>query len=182
MPRLTSDQWAAVRLEWEGEPVATYSSLAAKYNIEVSNISRRCAKEGWVKRGQLASINEAAQRKADARCDANGNANASETQRACGAADLATRDESIDLRAEVLERHRREWSELEAFRKVALKAMKDAHEAGDREAWSVAKTAADTAKSNISALEIKQQGERRAWGLEAKAEEEYVITNPRPRE
>lgn len=179
MPRLTADQWAAIRIEWEGEPTATFSGLANKHGVEVSNVSRKCAKEGWTKTGQLASINEAAQRKADSRCDSDGNANARQTQRPRNAADLATRDESIDLRAEVLERHRREWSELETFRKVALKAMKDAHDAGDKEGWQIAKLAADTASANIRALEVKQQGERRAWGLEAKAEEEVVIINPR---
>jgi hypothetical protein len=78
---------------------------------------------------------------------------------------LATRDESIDVRAEVLERHRKEWGDLENFRKTALAAMKNAHEVGDKEAWSIAKLAADTAKANLSALEVKQQGERKAWGL-----------------
>lgn len=179
MPRLTTDQWAAIRIEWEGEPTATFSSMAAKHGVEVSNVSRKCAKEGWTKTGQLASINEAAQRKADARCDSEGNANAKQTQRLRNASDLATRDESIDVRAEVLERHRREWSELESYRQAALQAMTEAKRSGDKDAWTIAKLAADTAKQNLSALEIKQTGERKAWGLEQQAEAEIVITNPR---
>lgn len=175
MPRLTADQWAAIRIEWEGEPVATFRALAIKYNVDNSEISRRAKREGWTKRGQLAAINESAQRKADKLTDSDGNS----TQRKLSSADLAARDESEGLRAEVLIRHRREWAELEAFRKTALKAMKDAHEAGDRLSWLVAKIAADTAKANLSALDIKQNGERRAWGLDVHSEEDIVIVNPR---
>lgn len=89
------------------------------------------------------------------------------------------REESERVRAGVLVRHRAEWAELEQFRRTALKAMKDAHESGDRNAWMVAKMAADTAKANIQALEIKQSGEAKAWGLDVKSEEEIVIRNPR---
>ncbi len=161
MPRLTTDQWAAIRLEWEGEPTATFGQLGEKHGVDKASISRAAKREGWAKTGQLDGINESAQRKADARCDSEGNA----TQRKRNAGDLATRDESIDVRAEVLERHRKEWAELEGFRKVALATMKKAHDAGDKETWQLAKIAADTAKQNLSALETKQNGERRAWGL-----------------
>lgn len=162
MPRLTADQWAAIRIEWEGEPTASFSGLAKKFGVDNSEISRRARREGWVKRGKLSSINEAAQRKADTRIDSDGNA----TQRKLRNSDLATREESEELRAEINVRHRTEWAELENFRRVALKTMKDAHAAGDRASWLVAKTAADTAKAHLQALQIKQDGERKAWGME----------------
>lgn len=57
MPRLTADQWSAIRLEWEGEPMATFHSLGPKYGIDKASISRKAAKEGWAKRGVLADIN-----------------------------------------------------------------------------------------------------------------------------
>ncbi len=177
MPRLTADQWAAVRMEWAGEPTATFLGLAGKHGVAVSSVSRVSAREGWSKRGQLGDINEAAQRKADARLDSDGKAK--ETQRQSTAGDLATRTESEDVRTAVLERLRREWAELEQFRRSALKAMKDAHEAGDADAWKVAKLAADTALANMRALEVKQAGERKAWGLDTTAEAEIVIGNPR---
>ncbi|MBP8197362.1 MAG: hypothetical protein KAX64_02260 [Chromatiaceae bacterium] len=175
MPRLTADQWAAIRMEWEGEPLATYTGLGEKFGVDKSEISRRAKRESWVKRGQLASINESAQRKADLLTDAHG----CSTQRELNTGDLATRTESEDLRAAVTARHRTEWGELEAFRQAALEAMQDARQNGDRETWSIAKLAADTAKANLSALEIKQQGERRAWGLDMHGEEDIVIANPR---
>lgn len=175
MPRLTADQWAAIRIEWEGEPSATFSGLGEKFGVHNSEIGRRAKREGWVKRGQLASINESAQRKADLMTDAQGNS----TQRELRTSDLATRTESEDLRAAVTARHRAEWAELDGFRKTALIAMKKAHEDGEKEAWQLAKIAADTAKANLSALEVKQNGERRAWGLDVHGEEDIVINNPR---
>lgn len=176
MPRLSADQWTAMRLEWEGEPVATFSQLAIKFCINKSEISRRAAKEGWTKRGVIGDINEIAQRKADARCDSDGNPT---TQRKPNAVDLATRDESEDLRAEVLARHRRDWAELVAFRKTALVEMKTAHARGDKEAWQVAKLAADTALANLRSLAVAHDGERKAWGLDLKSEDEIIIANPR---
>jgi hypothetical protein len=175
MPRLTADQWAAIRIEWEGEPSATFLGLAEKHGVAVSSISRTAARHGWSKRGVIGDINEAAQRKADARVDADGNAK--QPQRQSTAGDLATRTESEDVRAAVLERLRREWAELEAFRKAALVVMKAAHE-GTGE-WKNAKLAADTALANMRALEVKQAGERKAWGLDQTAEAEIVISNPR---
>lgn len=175
MPRLTADQWAAIRIEWEGEPTSSFTALATKHGVNKSEISRRSAKEGWSKRGQLGAINDAAQRKADARVDADGNP----TQRKPNVVDLASREESEDVRAAVLERHRREWAELEGFRKTALKAMKDAHGAGDIDTWKVADLAAKTALANMRTLEVKQSGERAAWGLDQHTEAEIVIGNPR---
>jgi len=164
-------------MEWEGEPRATFLGLSKKYHVDNSEISRRSRREGWTKRG-IGDINESAQRRADARCDADGNP----TQRKPTISELANRDESESLRADVLARHRREWAELVSFRRVALAAMKVAHEVSDRLTWQIAKIAADTALANLRALAVAQDGERKAWGLDLKAEEEIIITNPRIRE
>ncbi|MGQ9815606.1 MAG: hypothetical protein ACUVR3_10745 [Candidatus Roseilinea sp.] len=180
MPRLSPDQWAAVRIEWEGDPLATFGSLAGKYNIDKAQLSRRARQEGWSKRNQIGSINEAAARRADAQTNPDGSKTQRKlntTQRKLNAVDLATREESEAKRAAVLVRHRQEWAELEQFRQAALAAMKAAHE-GSRE-WREAKTAAETIAANARALDIKQQGEARAWMLDMKQEEEIVIKNPR---
>lgn len=186
--RLTPDQWAAIRLEWEGEPLATFLGLAQKHGVDVASVSRHAKREGWSKRGQLGDINEAANRRADLQCNANGDAN--EKQRPGTVGDLATRDESEAVRAAVLVRLRAEWAELEGFRKSALAVMKTAHDAWSnaktvkeklehKALWQVAKTASETAMGNIRALAVKQDAERKAWGLDAKSEEEIIITNPR---
>jgi hypothetical protein len=175
MPRLSADQWAAIRLEWEGEPTASFHGLAQKHGVDKSQISRIAKREGWSKTGQIGSINENAQRRADAKVNAEGGS----TQRPINAEERASRDESESVRADVLARLRTEWAELESFRKVALLAMKEAHKAGDKNAWSIAKLAADTALANMRTLSIKQDGERAAWGLDLKADEDIVIRNPR---
>lgn len=178
MPRLTADQWADVRAEWEGEPTATFNALADKHGINVSNISRKADKEGWAKRNQLGVINESASRKADAMVDSDGNANPKrKTQNQPAKLALAQREQSEDVRALVQARHRQEWAELEQFRKAALAQMKAAHEGS--KAWREAKIAAETAATNIRALDIKQQGEARAWMLDFKGEADIVISNPR---
>jgi len=170
-------------MEWEGEPMATFGRLSEKFDINKSEISRKAAKEGWTKRGVIGDINEAAQRKADGRCDADGNPTKKPTgQREPNVVDLPQRIISEDLRADVLVRHRKEWAELISFRKSALAAMKAAHENGDKISWQVAKMAADTALANLRALAVAQEGERKAWGLDLKVEEEIIITNPRIRD
>lgn len=175
MPRLTREQWDTARAEWEIDPTVTMESVAIKFGVDKSQVGRIAKRDGWSKRGQLGDINNAAQLKADARCDSDGNS----TQPKLNRVEQAKRAESEDLRAEVLIRHRAEWAELEGFRKVALAAMKAAHQAGDKESWTVAKMSAETARHNLSALEIKQTGERRSWGLEQNAVSEIVIGNPR---
>lgn len=167
MPRLNSDQWAAMRMEWEGDPLMTIIALAAKYGINKSQISRVARRDSWVKTGQIATINENAQLRADAQI------------RDLNATDLVSRIESEELRAAILLRLRREWEEIEGFRQSALIAMRNAHDSGDKTEWNIAKTAADTALANIRALAAKQDSERRAWGLDTKTEEDVIITNPR---
>lgn len=145
--------------------MATFSGLALKHGVNKSEISRTAKRQSWAKTGQLAGINESAQRKADRLTDANGNP----TQRKPNVVDLATREESEDLRAEINARHRQEWAELELYRRQALKTMDEAKAAGDREGWSIAKLAADTAKAHLQSLQIKQDGERKAWGMDETA-------------
>jgi len=165
MARLDVEQWAAIRREWEEGPLVSYRQLAEAHGVDRTNISRKADKEGWQKKTSLTIINAAAQRKADSRVDSEGNEKRYERRRT----DLpqSTEQQSEDLRAEVLTRHRKEWAELEGFRKAALAAMKKAHdEKGDIDEWKVAKLAVDTAHVNLRALAVKQTGEVRAWGLE----------------
>ena len=165
-------QWAALRQEWEAGPLVSFNELAATYGINRANIGRRAAKEGWQKNGQLTAINEGAQRRADARVDCDGNEKP-HTRRSSDVP-AATKQQSEDLRADVLTRHRKEWAELEQFRKAALMKVKDAHESSRQvdgepdvlENWRVAKLAMDTIHSGLRALSVKQAGETKAWGLD----------------
>ena len=46
MARLTDEQWACVRADYEANGLS-YTELESKYGINKSNISRRATKEGW---------------------------------------------------------------------------------------------------------------------------------------
>lgn len=173
--KLTDDQWAAIRAAYEEDPTITYEGAAdlAGENGKFSpptkgRISQKAKSDGgWSKRGQLSSINEAAQRLAD-KAKLNAEVNSYSPER------LAARSESERLRAEILTRHREEWEELDEVRRAALDKMRECYQPNEdgspnlaaRDEWTIAKMAAETAKINLNALEIKQAGERRSWGLD----------------
>jgi hypothetical protein len=52
--------------------------------------------------------------------------------------------------------------------------MKNAKATGVKEDWNLANTAATTALTNVKVLSMKQEGERKAWGLD-KGEEDKTI-------
>lgn len=173
--KLTDDQWAAIRAAWEEDPAITYEGAAIRAAKEggfrvpsKGRISQKVKAEGgWSKRGQLSSINEAAQRLAD-KAKLNAEVNSYSPDR------LAARSESERLRAEILTRHRQEWEELDEARRAALNKMRECYQPNKdggknlsgREEWTVAKMAAETLKINLNSLEIKQAGERKSWGLD----------------
>ena len=172
---LTNDQWAAIRAAWEEDPTITYEGAAIRAAKEggfrvpsKGRISQKVKAEGgWSKRGQLSGINEAAQRLAD-KAKLNAEINSFSPER------LAARSDSERLRAEILTRHRQEWEELDEVRRAALDKMRACYQPSEdgspnlaaREEWAIAKIAAETAKINLNALEIKQAGERKSWGLD----------------
>ena len=170
MGRLSKEQWSAVRASWEEDPVVSYVEAAqrvsAKHGFEVPSkaaISKKALLEHWSKTGELAIINEAAQRRADA-LDVDPEVDDKNFNK------IVAREESERLRAEVLARHRREWSEMEGFRRSALIKLKEAYDfkgelRDERQRWIIAKLAADAVKVNFSSLALKQDGEVKAWGL-----------------
>ncbi len=170
--RPSAETWAEIQTEWENEPKATYTSLAEKYKINRASICKKCKKDNWVKRKQLGQINAAADRRADAITDSDGNKATIAKGRKATSADIATRQQSEILRASVKVRHRGELAQMEQFRQAALKTMKEAHEEGKTARWSMAKVAADTFLSNIRGLLTKQDAETKAWGLHVTEEED----------
>lgn len=178
MPRLTQEQWAEARVEWEDNPTMTLNYISQKYDIHRSEVTRRAQKESWTKTRQIEAINEAAHRIADAQGNPTNPNITQHTPKALSIERTATRIESVTARAEVLDRHRKEWLDVEVMRKVALKAMKTAHDAKEYDAWKVAKMAAETARANLQVLEIKQNGERKAWGLDLHTEDSRGTPEP----
>lgn len=170
MGRLTKEQWSAVRASWEEDPVVSYLEAAQRVSSShgfvvpsKAAISKKALIEHWSKTGELAIINEAAQRRADA-LDIDPEVDDKDFSK------IVAREESERLRAEVLARHRREWSEMEGFRRSALLKLKEAYDfkgelRDERQRWMIAKLSAESVRINFSSLAMKQDGEVTAWGL-----------------
>lgn len=158
--RMTREEWGEVRKRWELDPRDGYLWIVREMNLPVTDkaVLGRAKKEGWSKRASLASIVEAAQRKADAK---------KVTRPAARKLTPVTDGESTDVRAEVIEKHRNEWSEhRERFPLDAVVSYDKNHPeltevtSGGEKLARVAKTVAET-------IRLRQQGERDAWGLDA---------------
>lgn len=193
---LTEEQWAAIRHAWEYDPdEPTYLEAArragAKFGFEPpgkSTIAERAAAEKWERRGSLAGVNAAAQRKADKLLpdgpdtQADGQANASGDKKGPAPPDVGLaqshREEAEDLRAGVIARHRNEWVQVAGLRQEALakrpkKGPSGAPIAGSgsvAEAFEAAKLAKITAEMTA----IQQAGERKAWGLDVVVDPEQL--------
>lgn len=152
MARLTVDQWQEARRTWEADPTATFEAVADQYKVSRQAISKRANAEGWAKVGALRQVVERAQFKADRKV-AQVAAQPSEVADATAKRDeQATIEESVEIRADVIDRHRADWAEHRKFFK--LEDLGKDFEAGKK------------AKISAEMLMIRQKGERAAYGLE----------------
>jgi hypothetical protein len=148
MPRLSKDTWADVRAEREAG--ASFPELAAKYGVSHQAIQKRAKTEGW---GDGTNVAEVIRRKV-----------AEKIARVVAGSNPQKRAEAIDAAAErraaVVRMHQAEWEDHRArFGSVPE----------DFEAGKLAKISAEM-------LRIRQDGERKAWGLdEASAQPTIVI-------
>lgn len=138
MARLTVEQWATVRAEYEAG--ATINSLAKKHGVSHTAIGNKCKAQDWKQ-----DLAEVVRRKTEEKL-AGAVATSDPLKREAAADAEATR------RAEVGKRHRDEWSAARALSYGAMKSK-------DFEAAKLAKISAET-------LKIIQEGERKAWGLD----------------
>jgi hypothetical protein len=170
--RLSPENWKSIRTVWEFDPdEPTYNVAAAraseKFKFDApakTTIESRAKKEGWERRSNLNGINAAAQRRADKLTNSDGTPSVSDAKTA-GISDasdsqkaMASRDESEIKRAEVTARHRSEWKNIGVLIQEAIVLRSTNAE----QAMSKAKLA----KILAEATAIKQQGERKAWGLD----------------
>jgi hypothetical protein len=146
VPRATKTQWADARRKWEADPKQTHESIAAFLGVSHQVVGRRIASEGWVRVVSLQAIRERAQLEADAK-------GAKQGAKGAGKGAKTTSDDAIDIRADVLDRHRSDWSQHR--RLFGLEAISKDFEAGKK------------AKISAEMLKIRQQGERDAYGLSA---------------
>lgn len=149
--RMSPEEWAGIRAKWETDPRDGYTWIVTEMNLSVSDVAvlKRARKEGWAKKASLKTIVERAQAKADEKV----------SRKVSGKVSPLTESESVDLRADVIEKHREEWGDHR--RLFTLQDMLGEDGLG---VARVAKTAAE-------AIKIRQEGERKAWGLDAIAED-----------
>lgn len=187
MARLSTDQWAEMRREWEASPVQGLTWLTkaggGRWDITEEPIRRRRATEGWEKPVNMGEVVRRAHSAADAASAARmaaaptppvpqseGSAASSVGSATSGvsgptsAPPAAARpsadtpeDLARDLRTELLERHRKEWN---AARGVLYASLEQAKRARGFMTARFAKITAETTR-------LIQEGEAKAWGLDA---------------
>ena len=120
--------------------------LSRRYGVTKAAISQRAKKEGW-----LQDVSGVVDRLAEAKL--NGVLNTVNPQKKAEALDRAA-----EAKAAVMVRHKQEWERHQALIDEALAE-------GDFGKAKLAKITAET-------LKIRQEGERKAWGIQDKAETE----------
>lgn len=138
--------WETIRAEYEAG--STMGELSRKHGVDKAAISRKAKKEAW-----LADLSEVVNKRAEAKV--NGLVNAVDPKKKAEAVDRAA-----DAKAAVIMRHKEEWEQHQQL-------IRQAVESGDFDAAKLAKITAETIK-------IRQEGERKAWGIQDKAETELT--------
>jgi hypothetical protein len=179
--RLPDSVWASIRTVWEYDPDEPSYTVAAERagqkhgfsppkNGSISKHLKSDAKKGdpWERRGSLSGINSAAHRKADhtstnssTENDNNQDVTAEDGNDGNGSStkkEQAARIESENLRADLISRHRQEWNVSRVLLNEAIADRKG----NTKEAFEKAKLA----KISTEIIKIRQDGERKAWGLD----------------
>lgn len=134
--------WETIRAEYEAG--ATMGQLAKAHGVDKAAISRRAKREGWAQ-----DVSDAVNRLTEAKV--NGIVNTVDPKKKAAALDRAA-----DAKAAVITRHKAEWEEHSRHIAEALRE-------GDFEKAKLAKITAET-------LKIRQEGERKAWGIHDKSD------------
>ena len=135
--------WETIRAEYEAG--SSMGELSRRHGVDKAAISRRAKKEGW-----LTDLSEVVNRRAEAKV--NGIVNTVDPKKRADAVDRAA-----DAKAAVIFRHKEEWERHQQI-------INDALTNNDFELAKLAKITAET-------LKIRQEGERKAWGIKDSTEE-----------
>lgn len=143
------DVRAAAKVLYESGKM-TVKQVAAEIGISSRTVERWAAADGWERVKPTPEMTERAHRVASKLADTPENATPEQRQNALAA---VTEDEVVAQRADLITRHRTEWRVIGGLITESVKERNI-----DR-----AKLAETLARS----MKLKQDGERRAWGLEA---------------
>jgi len=159
--RIPEERFAAARVLYETTPGMTMAKCAEEVGVSNRALEERSRKDGgWAKRSLMppTGMTEAAQQVADQYSSKLANYGESVTPEERAAALKETAVEvAVDLRAQVIDRHRKEWRIVDVLLGEHVKARD----------FDKAKLTKITAE----ALAIKQMNERKAWGIDVKGEE-----------
>lgn len=141
--RLSLEEWEAARIAWESDLTQTDESIASKIGLSKAAVVKKRHQQKWCRVGTLQNVQERAQFTADLKSKLGVN----EVTPKNGSIDRA-----VEIRADVLDRHRADWAE-------------------HRNHFTIAGIAADfelgkSAKITAEMLKIRQEGERKAYGLD----------------
>jgi hypothetical protein len=160
MASMTKDELRVLaRTLWESVPAASVKTVAQEVGVADDQVAFWKRSEGWVKahrregrQKQLATLaQEVANRMPPVR-------EAGTPAEAKAAVQEFVQEFAIDVRAEVLQRHRREWAAARAVIYQTIEQAKRGDVAGAYERGKLAKITAE-------ALQILQNGERAAYGI-----------------
>lgn len=164
--RIPEDRYVAARVLYETTPGATFASVAEETGISYRSIEARSkADGGWTKRSLLppSGMNEAAQAVADTYtaklADYGDEISVEQKQVALQETAVET---AVDLRAQLIDRHRREWA---APRRLVYEAIQ-------KRDFELAKLA----KISTESLRNIQDGERKAWGIDKGEGDDKKVT------
>lgn len=161
------DRRAAARAIYEGRPGATCETAAAEVGVPYSTVKRWKAEDGWKPIPKaLPELSARAGALADSwklKMSELGKPLDDEVAGAEAAREVAV-DLAVDVRAQVLDRHRKEWA---APRNIAYQAIKEA--TGPGADVGKAFERAKLAKITSETLTLIQAGECKAFGITADA-------------
>jgi hypothetical protein len=140
MPRLTQDQWETIRAEREAG--SSFPDLAARHGVSHQAIQKRAKNEGWADGQDVQEIIRRKVMEKVAKVVAGENP----------AKKAAAIDSAADEVVSVIRRHREEWQD-HADRFRARDIQMD---------FEIGKSA----KISAEMLRIRQDGERKAWGID----------------
>lgn len=142
MTAVSRHDWETIRAEYEAG--ASQSALARRYGLSRAAIQKHIKAEGWMQEvaETINRLTEAKVAGVVAGCNSQKKAEAL--------------DRAAEARADVIRRHKAEWEQHKAI-------MDDALKNSDFERAKLAKITAET-------IRIRQDGERRAWGIQDRSE------------
>ena len=156
----SKERKAAARALYEGDPNISLRGVAEETGIPFDTLEGWCWREKW--RKPVEPMGERAQLAADNYTGKMSELGPEASAEDKAVAEVQAREQTaVDLRAQVLDRHRKEWA---APRQLSYEAVK----ARDFEKAKLAKITSET-------LKIIQDGERKAWGLDVAAEKAVTV-------